>query len=266
MSEHEPWWEPLIYKAFLRFAAKWVDLFIANSKHTLERLQRIPSIGRRPGIVVYNSILDEVRATSPKEQERARSVLSLPNDAFIFGFAGRIVERKGWRDFLECAEHFRTDAGIFWIMAGDGPEEAHLLRICANKHMTNLRPLGFQQDMRTFYQSLNACIIPSHWEPHGLVQLEAQSFGLPVIAADVPGMNETLAGETNALLFAPQDTPALIRRVESILRSPELLESLSRASLSNAKHFTLEKYHDSLESCYTKLDGPPGVSRSATSQ
>ena len=256
MREHEPWWEHVAYRAFLPFAAPWVDLFIANSKHTLARLQELVPVARRPGIVVYNSILERIGAPTLRERTEARAALSLPDNAFVFGFAGRIVERKGWRDFVECAKRFREETNVFWILAGDGSEERMLRAICAEESLINVRPLGFQKDMRSFYSSLDVCIIPSHWEPHGLVQLEAQSYGLPVIAADVPGMNETLIAGENALLFSPRDHRALFQRVKSVLREPALLASLSRGSISNAQNFTLKKYHDSLESCYECLDRP----------
>lgn len=253
MREHEPWWEPIIYKSFLRFAAPWVDMFLANSQSTLDELRKVPAIRDRPGRVVYNSILERVGGPSEEDRLNARQSLGIPADSIVFGFAGRIIERKGWRDFVACARRLSGKSGIFWVMAGDGSEEQELRRILAREGLINIKYLGFQQSMFEFYNSLDVCIIPSHWEPHGLVQLEAHSFGLPVIAANVMGMNETLEDGVNSLLFTPGDVEQLLATIERFLRSPELASSLSEGALKNAKRFTIGRYHDALEACYDAL-------------
>jgi glycosyltransferase involved in cell wall biosynthesis len=197
--------------------------------------------------------LSDIKVPSLVSKEAARIALSLPPKAFIFGFAGRLIERKGWRDFLECARHFSSDPNIIWLIAGDGPEQRLLYELCGESKYNMVRPIGFQQEMDSFYRSLDACIIPSHWEPHGLVQLEAQSYGLPIIATDVPGMNETLSAGTNALLFEARDIPALVAHCRALMEDPRLLSSLSDGSLANARNFTVQKYHDDLESSYLRL-------------
>ena len=251
--EDESWAEAILYRQFLRISARGVDLFIANSKHTLSTLQKFSAIAARPSVVVYNSILQNVGIPSSIERRKAREALGLPINAFIFGFAGRLVERKGWRDFVSCADRFRDRADVYWLIAGDGPDRNLLEQLKRQLGLERIINIGFAQSMDPFYRSIDACIIPSHWEPHGLVQIEAQSYGIPVIAADVPGMNETLDSEKNALLFEPRDLPSLYNRIASILSNPSLLAALSAASIQNAIKFSLKSYHDDLERCYERF-------------
>lgn len=255
-SEHEPWWESRLYRHFLRHAEPSVDQFIANSEDTMRHLVQAGVKGRPPGVVVYNSILEKVASTTPEQRRQARAGWGLSTEATVLGFAGRLVERKGWRDFLACALHFQNRPDLHWVIGGSGPEESMLKKMIAESGTTRIHALGFQSDMTAFYQGIDACIVPSHWEPHGLVQIEAQGHGLPVLASQVPGMSETLSHGNSALFFPPADVTAMIRKVEAWLADPALRAQLAQASLENARRFTIKNYHDQLEAVYHRLEKP----------
>jgi glycosyltransferase involved in cell wall biosynthesis len=253
ISENEPWWEPILFRWFLRMAAPSVDLFVANSRYTLSCLCRFPQVRRRPAKVVYNGIVENIGVPSEEERIAARLALGLPRDAFVFGFAGRIIERKGWRDFAECAAHNSLKHDVYWIVAGGGDEEKQLNQLKADRKLSKLILLGVKLDMSTFYRSLDVCVVPSLHEPHGLVQIEAQSYGVAVIASNVPGMNETLENGINALLFPPGDVKRLCELAKIIHTDIRLRLALQKEALENAKRFTSQSYHDGLEACYEAL-------------
>jgi glycosyltransferase involved in cell wall biosynthesis len=253
ISENEPWWEPILFRLFLRLAASSVDLFVANSRYTLSCLCRFPQVRRRPAKVVYNGIVERIGVPSEEQRIAARLALELPQGAFVFGFAGRIIDRKGWRDFVECAASHRMKRDVYWIIAGGGDEEKQLNQLKVEKKLSNLILLGVKLDMSAFYRSLDVCVVPSLHEPHGLVQIEAQSYGVAVIASNVPGMNETLEDGINALFFPPGDAKRLCELAESIYTDTKLRLSLQSEALKNAARFTSQSYHDGLEACYESL-------------
>jgi glycosyltransferase involved in cell wall biosynthesis len=252
-GEHEPAWERIIYPWFLRAACKSTDVFLANSRYTLGHLEAAGLRGRIPSRVVYNSILTEIPGNDDGRRRKARLQLGLPPGSFAIGFAGRLVERKGWRDFIACAEHFRERRDVHWLVAGSGAELPMAERMLAERNLPHVRLLGFQADMDSFYRALDLCVVPSHWEPHGLVQIEAQGRGVPVVATNVPGMAETLQDGQDALLFEPQNLPQLFACVDRMLASPALRAQLAAGALANARRFTIGQYEEQLESCYRLL-------------
>ena len=251
--EHEPLWESVVYPLFLRAASRSTDMFIANSHHTLGRLEAGGYRGRLASRVVYNSILTEAPGFDPARRAIARSKLGLNSSSFVIGFAGRLVERKGWREFITSAESFREHRDLHWLIAGTGPEHEAAECIIAKRKLGQVRLLGFQSDMDSFYRALDLCVVPSHWEPHGLVQIEAQGRGVPVAVSKVPGMAETVNEGVDAVLFEPKNTADLVARVREVLNHSDLRDRLSVGSIANAQKFTIQHYHDQLESCYRLL-------------
>jgi glycosyltransferase involved in cell wall biosynthesis len=60
-------------------------------------------------------------------------------------------------------------------------------------------------------------VIPSHYEPFGLVAIEAMACGTPVVASDVGGLKFSVVSEETGLLVPPQDTAAFAGAIERIL-------------------------------------------------
>jgi glycosyltransferase involved in cell wall biosynthesis len=252
-SEQDPIWEPALFRLLLLLSRRSVDLYLANSAHTLRKLNDI-ALGRRiPSRVIYNSVLTRVGSPTEQERQDARRGLMLPESGFVIGFAGRLVRMKGWRDFLRAAEQLVDVRDASWLIAGDGPEFAEALAAVRANSNPRIRLLGQLSKMDKFYQAIDCCVVPSHWEAHGLVQIEAQAYGIPVIATDVPGMNETLNDGVNALLFPPHAIDVLSKQIRALLTSEDLRAQLSAGALRNAERFTINNYHEQLEQFYREL-------------
>lgn len=68
-----------------------------------------------------------------------------------------------------------------------------------------------------YYTAADVCVIPSHYEPFGLVAIEAMACGTPVVASDVGGLKFTVVPEETGLLVPPQDTNAFAQAMYRIL-------------------------------------------------
>ena len=102
---------------------------------------------------------------------------------FVVGFAARFLERKGWRDFLHAVRIVAAQIPVFFLLAGDG-EDRDKVEVCIRDLGLGDRGrmLGHVTRMDRFYRVLDCFVMPPHWEPHGLSHLEAQSYGIPVVA------------------------------------------------------------------------------------
>lgn len=68
-----------------------------------------------------------------------------------------------------------------------------------------------------YYTAADVCAIPSHYEPFGLVAIEAMACGTPVVASNVGGLKFTVVPEETGLLVPPQDTEAWVGAIDRIL-------------------------------------------------
>lgn len=136
---------------------------------------------------------------------------------------------KGLRVLYEAgarmAEH-REDFQI-WVTHSD-------FSMCNNW----FKPLGWhpQGRIRALYEQAYACVVPSLWEePFGLVAVEAQAAGRPVVASRTGGLQlTTVEGETG-FLVTPGDATALAQRLETLLDDPGLAQRMGTAARARAE-------------------------------
>ena len=132
-------------------------------------------------------LLDEARSRS-REETLARH--GLPADGKLIFTAARLVPVKGLDLMLTAFQQARlTERGWVWAIAGDGQLRNQLVTLTRSDAGRSIRFLGHQaptEIMALMLQS-NLFILPSWYEPHGIVVTEALAAGTPVIASDVGG-------------------------------------------------------------------------------
>jgi glycosyltransferase involved in cell wall biosynthesis len=252
--------EDFLFRRFLRLAARRVDRFVCISEVTRERLLAMVPEAREIATVVANPVPVSPQKGRSHDRAGLRRQLGVPDGAFLAGFAARLVRRKGWADFLEAIARVGGHVPVHFLMAGDGPERA--------KAEASLRALGLESRgrllgpvdrMHEFYASLDCFVMPSHWEPHGLGQLEAQSFRVPVIVSRVPGLISTVHPEVDALSCPPGDVDCLARAIERLATEPALAQRLSAAGAANAARYSTAAFTQSLEGIYAEVAGRPAA-------
>ena len=237
--EGESAFEALMFRWFMRAARSRVDWFVCISEYTRSRLMQLIRGAVNRSSVVSNPIPVHPRAADDAKSEDALASMDLPNGAFVVGFASRLVERKGWRELLEAISSLR-DLPLFFLIAGDGEDRARVEETVRELDLAErARMLGHINWMPSFYRLLDCFVMPSRWEPHGLAHLEAQSFGVPVVVSNVPGLSATVHGEVDALLFTPRDSHDLARCIRRVVGDRELRLRLAAAGLENAARYTM---------------------------
>lgn len=251
--EHAAIFQNNFYTFFVNRYKNKVDLFIAISKATKQRLIEKAHINPKKIIVLYNFIdlnkFNKRNIVSNIQKERKK--LSISKNDFVIGFAGRLIKRKGWEEFIETAKILEKDSQFKFLIAGDGRDREKMLRLIKKyKLQEKVTYLGYQQDMIKFYSLLNCFVMPSHWEPMGLTELEAQAMEVPVIASDIPGLNEVVNNEKDCLLVKPQNPKEISEKIRLIRENKLLREYLSKNSLKNTKEYSLDKYLKNLQEIY----------------
>lgn len=153
-------------------------------------------------------------------------------------FVGRFREYKGIGDFVECLS--RLPASIKGVMIGDiTPETARPMMDKADQlHCGNrleLRPWTSRADVREAIWRASVTIFPSIWdEPFGLVGLESQTLGVPVVAYDTGGIRDWLGDGITGYSVPVRDVGALAVGAERLLGDPELRAAMGRRGMERS--------------------------------
>lgn len=255
--ESESYLEVLLFRAFMRLAWRRVDRFICVSSHARARLLEIIPGAEQRTVVVANPVPVRPEPGDSRDLVQVRQAAGVPADAFVVGFAARLVETKGWKDFLDAMALLAPGLPLHFLVAGDGEDRAKAQARIHELHLeARGRMLGHVHEMGGFYQCLDCFVLPSHWEAHGLAQLEAQSFGVPVVVSRVPGLDATVHDGRDALLFPAGDAAALAECIRRVALDRGLRERLAAGGLANSAHYTTAAFSAGLQAVYDSIHAP----------
>jgi glycogen(starch) synthase len=154
-----------------------------------------------------------------------RSRFARPHERLVL-MVGRLVYEKGFHLALDAlAPIIRRLGAVRFVVAGTGTAESELKRQSRRLGLSGYGTfLGWAGDdmLHSLYRVAEVCIVPSIYEPFGLVALEAMASGCPCVVADTGGLREVVpANGTASLRFRSRDADALQRVLEQVLTDEE---------------------------------------------
>ncbi|GAA0266257.1 D-inositol-3-phosphate glycosyltransferase [Streptomyces polychromogenes] len=195
----------------------------------------------------------------------ARARLGLPADAFVPLYAGRIQPLKGpdvmvraVAALLERAPHLRarTLVPVVGGNSGAGPrgEAWELARELGVSDVLRHHPPVPQEELALWYRAADVLMVPSRSESFGLVALEAQACGTPVLASAVGGLPTAVRDGETGLLVHGNDPREYARRLLWLAEHPAEAAVMGRAAVAHARGMswagaaaaTLEVYREVL--------------------
>jgi glycosyltransferase involved in cell wall biosynthesis len=156
----------------------------------------------------------------------------------IILFVGRLRYYKGLHFLLEAMKLMNMQATLLFV--GTGPEEQRLQQQARDTGLSKrIHFLGdvSDADLPALYKAANVFVLPSHLrsEAFGLVQLEAQSAGLPIVCTEIgTGTSYITQHGQTGFVVPPADPPALARAMDVLLANPDLACHMGRAGQSRA--------------------------------
>jgi glycogen synthase len=176
---------------------------------------------------------------------------------------GRLVYEKGFQIALDALPRVigRLD-GVRFLVAGSGTHEAELKaqaqRLGLMRHGAFMGWIG-DDVLRSLYRIADLCVVPSIYEPFGLVALEAMASGCPCIVADTGGLREVVPNERVGLRFQAKDPRSLGRMVERVLTDDALRDRLVAQASEHVLRFDWSDVARQTLEAYTSLLAPRGA-------
>jgi phosphatidylinositol alpha-1,6-mannosyltransferase len=208
-----------------RLALKAASHTFTNNLNDLEALRRI----LRPESITYlpSGIVPEDFQRDEAAGKMIRKRFAIPDAATVIMTAARFrpgVKCESLAYLFRSLALLRTAPHEFSLLVvGDGPGEEHL-RALAEELLpgrTIFTGLVARRDMVQFYSAADLFVFPGIGESLGMVYLEAQACGLPVVALDSPGVSQVVSAGRTGLLVPRDAGEAMAEAIRTLLKSPE---------------------------------------------
>ncbi|WP_339800262.1 glycosyltransferase family 4 protein [uncultured Marinobacter sp.] len=180
-----------------------------------------------------------------KEIDQAMRDLSLnsalkENDHRTIGFIGQLIPRKGIPDLLEAFDQlYQQNPDLKLQLLGDGRQRAELeAQAAAQQSAPGIEFLGFRGDRLELLSRFDLFVMTSSLEGIPRCMMEAMAVGVPVVAYDIPGVDQLVEHGKTGLLAPHGDKVALVACCQQVLDNSELAEALTR----NARQMIDERY------------------------
>lgn len=256
--------EPLVRLIGEQQVVAEADRLVANT--TQEARALLDLYDADPARIVTVAPGVDLEQFSPGPPARARARLGIPAGAVVLSFVGRIQPLKA-PDVLLRASALLLDQDpslrerlVVLICGGPSGNGLHhperLSQLAGELGIADLVRLQAPVEvdrLTDLYRASDVLVVPSYNESFGLVALEAQACGTPVVAAAVGGLQTTVRQAVSGLLVpghAPADYAAAIRR---IIDNPGLRRRLSAGAVAHAGEFSWQRTADRLMATYSEV-------------
>ncbi len=231
----------------------------AEAKELIELYHADPSRVR----VVHPGV--DLDVFVPGNQSVARKDLGVAEDAIVLLFVGRIQPLKAPDVLIEAAAeilkrnpelHSRLVVAICSGPSGSGLERPDALVTLANQlgvsDVVRFVPPTSRPELVKWFQAATVCVVPSYSESFGLVAIEAQACGTPVVASRVGGLPTAVRDGISGVLVDGHDASTWADQILTVAMNDELRAKLSAGAIAHASHFGWGDTTDKLISVYNE--------------
>jgi glycosyltransferase involved in cell wall biosynthesis len=239
------------------------DRVIATSPQEAKHLRQLVSTKGAIEVVPCGTDINRFGGISKRE---AREQLKIAADAKVVLYVGRFDPRKGIETLVQAVakSSFRDRANLQLMIGGgfhpgqsDGIEYERIQNIVKQLELSNITTFPGQlgdTNLHLYYAASDVCVIPSYYEPFGLVALEAMASGTPVVASQVGGLQFTVVSEVTGLLVPPRNEVAFAEAIDRILANPDWAFQLGNIGRQRVEiAFSWYSVASKLGSLYTQI-------------
>lgn len=202
---------------------------------------------------VDNAFFQARLAEASARRESFRASLSLAPERPILLFAGKLVEHKGvedlWNAYVQLSPDGVSEPEAQLLFVGDGSERPRLEALARQRGWSGVQFLGFrnQTELPAFFDLCDVFVMPSRFEPWGLIVNEVMNAGKPIVCSDCVGCVPDLIKEgENGLLFRTGDAAHLAERLRTLISDPALRAQMGLRSRERIAKWSFQEDIDGI--------------------
>jgi glycogen synthase len=219
-------------------SAEWwlahrADTLITCSAAMRAEVAELFEVDPGPIVVLHNGIAPR-RWRANAARVRAVRERYAPGKAPVLLYFGRLEYEKGVHDLIAALPRIRrSHPGTRLVVAGTGTAHDQIVAAVENHRVR--RSVTFtghlpDADLAALLRAVDAVVLPSRYEPFGIVALEAAAAGAPLVASTAGGLGEVVVDGETGVSFEPGDVAALATAVGAVLADPAAAARRARAA------------------------------------
>ena len=189
----------------------------------------------------------------PIEVEGLRARFALADEILVL-YVGRLVYEKGITLLVEAMPHVLRSLNVKLVIVGEGYLKEDLINRIHDLGMDDkVYVTGFldSEILRGLFRVADVCVIPSMYEPFGIVALEAMAAGSPIVTSGVGGLGEILEHDKNAVFVYP--TPESIAwGITKVLKDPTYADRIRQQARMRISSYRWEAIAESTLGIYRR--------------
>ena len=241
--------EPMIRVVGEEQVVEAADRLVANTADEAQQLIRLYDADPRHVDVVHPGV--DLGVFTPGSKAGARRRLGVAEDAIVLLFVGRIQPLKAPDVLLRAARALvdarpelrsRLVVTICGGPSGSGLEQPTMLVDLAHelgiRDLVRFEPPSSRERLAEWFRAADLCCVPSHSESFGLVAVEAQACGTPVVAANVGGLRTAVAHQVSGVLVPDHDPRTWAKAIGDLVTDTPRMHELSIGATIHAAAFS----------------------------
>jgi L-malate glycosyltransferase len=239
------------------------DLVIANSHATLQHLQNVVRLPKDRLETIHCFVdLENFLHVESRNRVFYRRVLHLRDDEFLIGVVGGVLQRKGQdvlvRALPQILKAIPTAKVAFIGRFHRREAYVQKMRGFQLKHnlLRKVKWLGIRNNVNEYLQAFDLTVIPSNQEPLGLVAIESQAAGVPVVATTAGGLPEIISDHRTGWLVPTNDPRALADAIIHAARNPHQRSEIAASARQTVQeNFSPALLTSKVEQAYERILG-----------
>jgi glycosyltransferase involved in cell wall biosynthesis len=236
-----------------RLLARWTRKIVVNAE-AIGDFYMHHGIAREKIVTIKNAIV--VDQVAVQNSQGARERLDLPATGPVIGFIGRLWPQKRVQDLIWAADILRLSG---WradlLVVGEGPRRGALEKFVREIDIGDqVHFLGHREDVSEILNLVDLVVLPSSYEGLPNVLLEAMAAGKPVVACQVPGVDEVVVHGQTGLLVPVKNPLELARAIRELLDDPVKRFTMGQAGKERVRaEFSLDRMISQYDALYRSL-------------
>lgn len=238
------------------------DRVVATSPQEKEHMRSLVSSKGNIDIISCGTDIEQFGSIA---RSTARRELGIAPETKVVLYVGSFDPRSGIETLVRAVSLSAVPKADLKLIIGggwgagesDGKERDRIGSIVEELGLSDITsfPGGLSRDiLPAYYAAADVCVVPSHYEPLGLVALEAMACGTPVIASDVGGLKYTVVPQETGLLAPPKNEAVFADAIDRLLGDSLWRQQLGHTARQRVEtYFSWDRIASQLSQLYTQL-------------
>ena len=182
--------------------------------------------------------------------QKIREKFSIPQDAVVYVFVGRITRDKGINELFEATKKLMSQkSDLYLLLVGnmDKSETVDCNLYQWSQDEARVIYCGYTKEVQEYLSAGDVYVLPSYREGFGMAVIEAESMGVPIIVTDIPGVTDAMKKDCTGLVVKKGDSFALYEAMARLYTCKDMRIDMGKNAYEFAsKNFEQSKLFESI--------------------